>query len=64
MFDHWSTKEELRKLRRAETIRVKAQDDESDPICECGQPAYACICEQLAMALGYWADGAEYMENM
>lgn len=60
MLEHWPTKEELRKARCAETIRAKAQDDEPDPICECGQPAYACICELLAMELGYWADGGEY----
>lgn len=60
MLDHWPTKEELRKARLAETLRAKKQNDEPDPICECGQVAYACICEQIAMAVGYWADGAEY----
>lgn len=60
MIDHWPTKKELQKLRCAETLRAKKQDDEADPICECGQPGYVCICEWLAGALGYWADGTEY----
>lgn len=63
MLDRWPTKEELQNARCAEAIRAKAQNDEVDPICECGMPAYVCICEKLAMALGYWVDGTEYLPN-
>jgi hypothetical protein len=60
MLDRWPTKEDLQEAKVAEAIRARAQDDEADPICECGQPAYVCICEQLAMELGYRADGSGY----
>jgi hypothetical protein len=36
------------------------QDDEPDPICDCGEVAYACCCDSLAQKLGYWNDGTEY----
>ena len=60
MIDHWPLEEELLKNQLDENTRAMEQDDEPDPICECGQPAYACICEQIAGALGYWADGSDY----
>lgn len=60
MFDHWPSKDELRKLQFDENTRAMEQEDEPDPICECGHPAYACFCDQLAMRLGYWSDGTEF----
>jgi len=60
MLNHWPSKEELLKAQFDENTRAMEQDDEPDPICECGQPAYVCICEPLAMELGYWADGSKY----
>ncbi|OGM10453.1 hypothetical protein A2Z67_04045 [Candidatus Woesebacteria bacterium RBG_13_36_22] len=60
MSDHWPTKEELLKAQFDENTRAMEQDDEPDPICECGQPGYACCCNCLAEKLGYWADGTEW----
>jgi hypothetical protein len=60
MLNHWPTKDEIRKLQIDENTRAMEQNDEPDPICDCGQPAYACICEQLAEKLGYWIDGSEF----
>ena len=60
MFDHWPSKDELRKLQIDENTRAMEQDDEPDPICDCGEVAYACCCDSLAQKLGYWNDGTEY----
>jgi hypothetical protein len=60
MVDHWPSKEELLKAQFDENTRAMEQNDELDPICECGQPAYSCICDWLAAELGYWADGSEH----
>lgn len=60
MPNYWPTKDELRKLQIDENTRAMEQNDEPDPICDCGQPAYACICEQLTEKLGYWVDGSEF----
>jgi hypothetical protein len=63
MPSRWPSKDELRKLQIEENTRAMEQDDEPDPICECGMPAYACYCENLAMKLGYWSDGSEFKDE-
>lgn len=63
MIDRWPSKDKLQKLQEDENIWAAVQGDIPDPICECGMPAYACVCEQLAKKLGYWASGEEYHED-
>ena len=63
MFDHWPSGDELFKLQFDENTRAMEQDDESDPICQCGNPAYVCCCNALAEQLGYWPDGSEYQST-
>jgi len=63
MSDRWPSKDELKKLQIDENTRAMEQDDEPDPICECGMPPYCCCCENTAMKLGHWPDGSEYQDT-
>jgi hypothetical protein len=56
----WPTEAEIKALVQEEQARAERQDDEVDPICQCGNPGYACCCEEMAKEIGYWPDGAEY----
>lgn len=47
-------------LQTAEDRRSFDFGDESDPICDCGEVAYACCCEQMAEQIGCWSDGTLY----
>jgi hypothetical protein len=29
-----------------------ADDNVADPVCECGRPGWACVCEELAFERG------------
>ena len=46
MRDRWPTKDELKTAQERENRRAMEMDDIQDPICECGRPGYACVCEQ------------------
>ncbi len=45
----WPTSEEIRALRKEEDLRAAEHDDMADPICDCGQPGYACRCNELRL---------------
>ena len=60
MKSHWPTEEEIQQLQKLEDQRAREFNEESDPICECGEPGWCCCCEELAEKLGYWWDGSEY----
>ena len=58
MRNKWPTKEELDQLQEIENIRAQVYDEEPEVICECGEPGFACCCEELVDRLGYWWDGS------
>jgi hypothetical protein len=59
----WPTDEEICVLQKAEYKRAEEQDDYADPICSCGQPGFACMCDKMAMEIGWWPDGEPYEEE-
>jgi hypothetical protein len=57
---HWPNEEEIAKLQAEEDERAEVRDDFADPICDCGEPGFACRCEALASRLGFWSNGFPY----
>ena len=52
----WPTDEELKRLQEKEYKRAEKEIDAPDPICDCGNPGWACICQDLAYELGHYKD--------
>lgn len=57
MRNRWPTKDEIELARELEFRRACDADDHEDPICECGEPGWACRCKALMAATGTYADG-------
>ena len=56
----WPTDDELKRLQAEADARADECGDESDPICDCGEPGYACQCDEMGREIGFWPDGSEY----
>jgi hypothetical protein len=60
----WPSKEKIKQLQEEEYDRAYKDDDEPDPICDCGEPGYACCCRRLAEKIGTWPDGTIFDQNL
>lgn len=59
----WPTKKEIHALQMKEYKRADSIDDIADPICQCGEPSFACRCDDMVIEIGYWPDGTPYNEE-
>lgn len=59
--NRWPSEDELKELEEQELELSNSHNEESDPICDCGNLGYMCRCEQIAMSCGYWSGGQPYL---
>ena len=60
MRNRWPNDRELNEAKLRERKRAIEHNEEEDPICECGEPGWACCCDDIARHTGHYSDGTPY----
>lgn len=47
LHNSWPNEDELRILQEKENARARQYDEEPDSICDCGEVAWACRCNEI-----------------